>query len=283
MNSLFPSDPSVIDGFVIEGRLGSGGFGVVYAARAEDGERVALKVLRPELSDDKSFRERLAREAEALSKVQGDRTATVHHVVTDGERVYLVMDLVDGLNIDQYVAERGALTGEMLWSAAEGLSQAIRDIHAVGIVHRDLKPSNIMYGPDGVKVLDFGISMLADRTSLTQTGQSMGTSGWMAPEVITGQAATNASDVFNLGLILFFLATGRHVFGDGPVDAIIYQTVHSRPNLEDLPSGFGELIGRCLDKDPSRRPSLAEIHGYVKSRGAGVTCGSCFWVRYVTP
>ena len=268
MNSLFPSDPSVIDGFVIEGRLGSGGFGVVYAARAEDGDRVALKVLRPELSDDKSFRERLAREAEALSKVQGDRTATVHHVVTDGERVYLVMDLVDGLNIDQYVAERGALTGEMLWSAAEGLSKAIRDIHAVGIVHRDLKPSNIMYGPDGVKVLDFGISMLADRTSLTQTGQSMGTNGWISPEVITGQAATNASDVFNLGLILFFLATGRQFFGDGPVDAIIYQTVHSRPNLADLPSGFGELIGRCLDKDPSRRPSLAEIHGYVTSRGA---------------
>ena len=110
--------------------------------------------------------------------------------------------------------------------------------------------------------------MLADRTSLTQTGQSMGTSGWMAPEVITGQAATNASDVFNLGLILFFLATGRHVFGDGPVDAIVYQTVHSRPDLADLPSGFGELIGRCLDKDPSRRPSLAEIHVYVTSRGA---------------
>ena len=98
MDSLLPSDPVSIDGYVIEGRLGSGGFGIVYGATSPDGRPVAVKVLRPELSDDLRLRERLAREADALSRVEGERTAEIFEVVTEGDLVYLVMEIiVDGI------------------------------------------------------------------------------------------------------------------------------------------------------------------------------------------
>ena len=130
--------------------MGAGGFGVVYVATTPDGREVALKVLRPELSDDEGLRTRLGREAEALRSVRGDRNVQVLDVVTEGDWAYLVMELVEGDPLDKRIADQGPLRGPMLWYVARGLVEALAGIHAAGIIHRDLKPSNVMYGPDGI-------------------------------------------------------------------------------------------------------------------------------------
>jgi len=267
MDSLLPSDPVSIDGYVIEGRLGSGGFGIVYAATSPDGVPVAVKVLRPELSDDLRLRERLAREADALSRVEGHRTAEIFEVVTEGDLVYLVMERVEGESLTDQVNDGGALSGPMLWFAATGLVQALQEIHAAGIVHRDLKPSNVMYGPDGVKVLDFGISVVADETSLTQTGAFVGTGAWMAPEMVLGNDITEKTDVYALGLVLAFIALGAHPFGEGRADALMYRILNSDPDLDGIPAPFIDAVSMCLQRDPGDRPTLDELGRFFGSNG----------------
>ena len=267
MDSLLPSDPSSIDGYVIEGRLGSGGFGIVYAATSPDGRPVAVKVLRPELSDDPRLRERLAREAEALSRVEGERTAEIFEVVTEGDLVYLVMERVEGESLTDQVNDGGALSGPMLWFAATGLVQALQEIHAAGIVHRDLKPSNVMYGPDGVKVLDFGISVVADETALTQTGAFVGTGAWMAPEMVLGNDVTEKTDVYALGLVLAFIALGTHPFGEGRADALMYRILNTDPGLDGIPAPFIDAVSMCLQRDPDDRPTLDELADFFGSNG----------------
>ena len=267
MDSLLTSDPSNIDGYVIEGRLGSGGFGIVYAATSPDGRPVAVKVLRPELSDDPRLRERLAREADALSRVEGERTAEIFEVVTEGDLVYLVMERVEGESLTDQVNDGGALSGPMLWFAATGLVQALQEIHAAGIVHRDLKPSNVMYGPDGVKVLDFGISVVADETSLTQTGAFVGTGAWMAPEMVLGNDITEKTDVYALGLVLAFIALGAHPFGEGRADALMYRILNSDPDLDGIPAPFIDAVSMCLQRDPGDRPTLDELGRFFGSNG----------------
>ncbi|MEG3586419.1 MAG: serine/threonine-protein kinase [Actinomycetota bacterium] len=267
MDSLLPSDPSSIDGYVIEGRLGSGGFGIVYAATSPDGVPVAVKVLRPELSDDPRLRDRLAREADALSRVEGERTAEIFKVVTDGDLVYLVMERVEGESLTDQVNDSGALSGPMLWFAAAGLVQALQDIHAAGLVHRDLKPSNVMYGPDGVKVLDFGISVVADETALTQTGAFVGTGAWMAPEMVLGNDVTEKTDVYALGLVLAFIALGRHPFGEGRADALMYRIANTDPDLDGMSEPFLGAVSMCLQRDPDDRPGLEELAGFFGSNG----------------
>ena len=281
MDSLLPSDPSNIDGYVIEGRLGSGGFGIVYAATSPDGRPVAVKVLRPELSDDLRLRERLAREADALSRVEGERTAEIFEVVIEGDLVYLVMERVEGESLTDQVNDGGALSGPMLWFAATGLVQALQEIHAAGIVHRDLKPSNVMYGPDGVKVLDFGISVVADETSLTQTGAFVGTGAWMAPEMVLGNDITEKTDVYALGLVLAFIALGAHPFGEGRADALMYRILNSDPDLDGIPSPFIDAVSMCLQRDPDDRPTLDELGRFLGRMGAAVIgdvdCGFRYW------
>ncbi|MEE3257262.1 MAG: protein kinase, partial [Actinomycetota bacterium] len=139
--ALRDSDPNVIDDYTLEARLGSGGFGVVYAATAPDGSPVALKVLRSELSDDQGLRRRLAREAEALRRVEGNRTVKVLDVVIDADQTYLVMERLEGRTLEDLVKSQGPLQPATLWLVAEGLIEALSDIYDAGIVHRDLKPS----------------------------------------------------------------------------------------------------------------------------------------------
>ena len=267
MDALLPSDPTSIDGYEIEGRLGSGGFGIVYAATSPDGVPVAIKVLRPELSDDVRLRERLAREAEALGRVEGERTAEIFKVVTEGDLVYLVMQRVEGESLTDQINDNGAFSGPMLWFAATGLVQALQEIHAAGIVHRDLKPSNVMYGPDGVKVLDFGISVLADETALTQTGAFVGTGAWMAPEMVLGNDVTEKTDVYALGLVLAFIALGRHPFGEGRADALMYRIANTDPDLDGMSEPFLSAVSMCLQRDPDDRPDLEQLAGFFGSNG----------------
>ena len=171
MSNIYPSlvPGAFVGSYRLESPIGSGGMGVVFKATGPDGQVVAIKVLRPELADNPTVRERLRREAGALRRVQGGRTARVFDVDADHNPPYIVMELVSGQPLDAHIAENGPLSGMLLKTFAQGICEAIADIHTAGIVHRDLKPSNVIVGPDGVKVLDFGVSVLQEAATLTKT------------------------------------------------------------------------------------------------------------------
>ena len=245
--------------YCIVSSIGSGGMGMVYRATDPSGRYVALKILRPELADDPIVRERLRREAEALLRVRGGRTAAVIDVQPDNSPPFIVMELVEGLVLNEYISRNGPLTGLMMRSFAQGICEAVSDIHKVGVIHRDLKPSNVIFGPDGVKVIDFGVSVLIEATALTKTGVFIGTTSWLAPEQVLGNPVTEATDVFNLGLLIGYSATGVHPFGDGNPDAVMYRVVHEQPNLGGLSGSLRNFVERCLQKDPSLRPTVGQL------------------------
>ena len=255
-DALQANDPRSLDGYEIVGRLGEGASGVVYRAKQSDGTFVALKVLRAEFANDEKVRERLRREATALQRVAGGRTAKVLKVEADGAVPYLVMELVPGTNLDQFVEKNGPLRGGLLWSATLGLVEALVSIHQAGVIHRDLKPSNILIGADGVKVVDFGISALHEVSSLTGTGTFIGTASWVSPEQVTGRPVTEASDVFSLGMVLAFASSGFHPFGTGRTDAVMFRITHEAPNLLGVPENIRPIVEGCLNKSPLLRPSL---------------------------
>jgi serine/threonine protein kinase len=267
MDPLTTTDPERIDEYTLEGRLGAGGYGVVYAATDAEGRRVALKVLRPELADNPNLKERLAREGKALGQVGGDRNVEIYKVVTEGTHTYLVMELVEGETLQERVERDGPLAGPILWFTAQGLIEALQAVHDAGITHRDLKPSNVMFGPDGVKVLDFGISAIADETGLTQTGAFLGTAAWISPEQILGRDVTEKCDVFNLGLVVAYAATGRHAYGEGRPDAVMYRISNLDADLEGITEPLTTAVRRCLEREPELRPSVQELLTFFSSGG----------------
>ena len=270
---LLTSDPGAVGSYGLKGRLGAGGFGVVYVAEDVFGVEVAIKVLRPELSDARALRARLAREGEALRRVSSDWTARVIDVVTEGALAYIVMELVDGETLDKRIATGGPLQEPQLENTAQGLIAALRDIHLANIVHRDLKPSNIMCSPTGIKVLDFGISFIAEETSLTQTGAFIGSAAWVSPEQIRGQAITEATDVFNFGLVLAYAATGVHPYGEGRSDTLMYRISNAEPNLKEIDLPLRRVIERCLQREPGRRVSVAELSEFFEVDDTGPVSG----------
>lgn len=261
MSNVYPNlvPGTNVGGYRLEALIGAGGMGVVFRATGADGQVVAVKVLRPELADNPTVRERLRREAGALRRVQGGRTARVFAVDADHNPPYIAMELVAGQPLDSYIAQNGPLSGMLLKTFAQGICEAIADIHTAGIVHRDLKPSNVLVGPDGVKVLDFGVSVLQEAATLTKTGMFVGTTSWLSPEQVQGQTVSGASDVFNLGLLLVYASTGGHAFGDGRPDAVMYRVVHDEPNLGGMTGSLREIARSCLQKSPIIRPGVAAL------------------------
>lgn len=268
MSSVYPNlTPGTFLGtYRLEAPIGAGGMGVVFRATSPDGRPVAVKILRPELADNPTVRERLRREAGALRRVQGGRTARVFEVDADHNPPYLVMELVAGQPLDTHIAQNGPLSGMLLRSFAQGICEAVADIHAAGIVHRDLKPSNVIIGPDGVKVLDFGVSVLQEAATLTKTGVFVGTTSWLSPEQVQGQAVVSASDVFNLGLLLVYAATGQHAFGEGRPDAVMYRVVHDEPNLGAMAGSLREVARSCMQKAPALRPSVTALRDLLTTQ-----------------
>lgn len=256
-----PESIGAIGGYALVDRLGSGGMGVVYLGRSASGRHVAVKVVHTQYAQDEEFRTRFRQEIAAARRVSGAFTAPVVDADPDAELPWMATLYVPGRTLDAIVAEQGPLTGPELRTLALGLVEALRDIHQAGVVHRDLKPSNVLMAEDGPRVIDFGISRAADNQALTVTGRLIGTPPFMSPEQFASpRDVTAASDVFSLGSLLVYAATGNRPFDGGSPYMTGYQVVHEQPSLDGVPHPLLGVVARCLRKDPETRPQLAELH-----------------------
>ncbi|MFE0688549.1 protein kinase [Streptomyces xiamenensis] len=278
MRPLAPEDPPTIGGYQLLGKLGEGGMGQVYLARSDRGRTVAVKTVQPALAREPEFRRRFAQEITIARKVGGQWTAPVLDADTEADTPWVATGYIAGPALNQVVSEDyGPLPEKSVLTLASGLLLALRDIHAVGLVHRDLKPANVLITIDGPRVIDFGIARAYDGVTgggLTRTGSVIGSPGFMSPEQIMGKRLSAASDVFCLGSVLAYAATGKLPFGttDSGGHALMYRIVQEEPELEGVPDGpLHELISGCLHKDPEVRSSvdsLLELTGSEPPSGA---------------
>ncbi|MFE6702495.1 bifunctional serine/threonine-protein kinase/ABC transporter substrate-binding protein [Streptomyces sp. NPDC057718] len=299
MDDLRPTDPARIDGHRLLGRLGAGGMGVVYLGRTDAGALAAIKVILPEYAGDEDFRARFRREAEAARRVDSPWAVPVTGADTEAERPWLATEFVPGPTLSDVVARRGPLPVRSVTVLGRLLARALAAVHAAGLVHRDVKPGNVLLTAGGPRLIDFGIARTADATALTATGLIVGTPGFLPPEQVSGsveaargnteQASGNvdaasgagnteaasgsgdteaasgnpvgaAGDVFSLGCLLAYAATGRPPFGSGAVDAVLYRTVHDAPDLDGIQdAALRALLERCLAKEPGGRPAAADL------------------------
>jgi len=241
------------------GRLGQGGMGQVFLGVSPGGRPVAVKAIRPELASDPQFRIRFAREVAAARTVSGVFTAMVVGADVDGPIAWLATAYVPGPSLAEAITEHGPLPEASLLALAAGLAEALAAIHAAGVTHRDLKPSNVLLAEDGPRVIDFGISRAAESTTLTQTGLTIGSPGFMSPEQAIGTEVGPPSDIFSLGTVLAFAATGKGPFGGGTTASLLYRVVHETPDLDGVPEAVRPLIERCLVKDPAQRPTAVAL------------------------
>jgi hypothetical protein len=259
LEELQPGDPPRIGPYLLEGRLGSGGMGRVYLGRSPGGRQVAIKVIRSDLAENPDFRARFAREASAARKVSGIFTAPVVDADLTGQVPWLATAYVPGPSLTDAVMQRGPMPTTLVFRLAAGLAEGLAAIHAAGVVHRDLKPSNVLLAEDGPRLIDFGISRSIENSSLTQTGTVVGSPGFMSPEQAEGRPVGPASDIFSLGAVLTFAATGEGPFGEGSTVALLYRVVTSEPTIQGVPEEIRPLIELCLAKDPLQRPTAAQL------------------------
>ncbi|MEV6085626.1 protein kinase domain-containing protein [Streptomyces parvulus] len=269
METLQSDDPRELGSYRLLGRLGAGGMGRVYLARSPGGRTVAVKVVRPDLAADSDFRTRFRYEVEIAKAVSGRFTAPVVDSDPDAPLPWLAISYVLGPDLTEVVDVHGALPEHTVRALAAGLAAALQDIHAAGLIHRDLKPSNVLLAADGPRVIDFGIARAVDGNRMTQTGVVVGSPGFMSPEQATGKDVGTAGDVFSLGSVLAFAATGRAAFGDGAAShaSLLYQVVHGEADLTGVPSSLLGLIRACLMKDPAQRPNPGEIVAALAGQG----------------
>lgn len=268
--SLTAEDPRQVGAYRLRARIGAGGMGRVYLAYTPGGRALAVKVVRPELAEDTEFRRRFRREVAAARRVHGLFTAQVLDADTEGTRSWLATAYVPGPSLGEAIATRGPLPAESMWLLVAGLAEAMQSVQAAGLVHRDLKPSNVLLALDGPRLIDFGIARASDATQLTRTGIRIGSPQFMAPEHVLGKPLTFAADIFALGGLIGYAATGRPPFGDGVDPAVLYRVVHGEPDLTGIPGPLRDLAAACLDKVPERRPDLERIIETCRTR-SGMT------------
>ncbi|MFI5771583.1 serine/threonine-protein kinase [Streptomyces sp. NPDC051658] len=258
--SLRGGDPAEIGGYPLEARLGSGGMGTVFLARTSSGRPVAIKLIHQQFAGDDEFRIRFRQEVAAARRVSGAFTAAVVDAAPEAEQPWMATTYIEGHTLAQRIAANGPLNGAELRRLAIGLAEALRDIHRVGVVHRDLKPSNVVLSPEGPRVIDFGISRAVDQQTLTMTGRVIGTPPFMSPEQLQAPRGVGPrSDVFSLGTLLVYAATGHGPFDADSPYLTAYQVVHEEPSLDAVPVALRAVVEPCLDKEPEGRPSADEL------------------------
>ncbi len=256
---LEAEDPGRAGPYRIVGRLGSGGMGRVYLARSPGGRTVAVKIVREELAEDPTFRRRFVREVRAAQRVTGFFTAAVVDAAPEADRPWLATAYVPGLSLAEAVAAHGPWPENPVLELGTALAEALEGIHGAEVVHRDLKPSNVLLAADGPRVIDFGISVAAGDTRLTRTGTAVGTPGYMPPEQLVGEDGGPSGDVFALGAVLAYTATGTKPFAGGSAHGVNYRVVHEEPDLRRVPARLATVVARCLAKDARQRPSVPEL------------------------
>ncbi|WP_053852447.1 serine/threonine-protein kinase [Streptomyces sp. NRRL B-24085] len=263
--TLRENDPESVGGYRIESRIGTGGMGVVYLGRSASGRAVAVKVVHTRYADNPEFRARFRQEIAAARRVSGAFTAPVVDADPEAVRPWMATAFVPGRTLAELVDESGPLEWPALRRLGTELAEALREIHRAQVVHRDLKPSNVLLldgeGDDGaVRVIDFGISRAADSDVRTQTGMVMGSPPFMAPEQFSRpHEVGSAVDVFSLGAVLVYAATGHSPFEAENAYLAAYNTVHGEPRLGELPAQLRPLVSRCLAKEPADRPTSGEV------------------------
>ncbi|MGK5640644.1 serine/threonine-protein kinase, partial [Streptomyces sp. URMC 126] len=265
MDALSPEDPRTLGAYRLLGRLGAGGMGRVYLARSDRGRTVAVKLVQPELAGQEEFRGRFRREVQAARRVGGEWTAPVLDADTEAEVPWVATGYIAGPSLRQVVGrDFGPLPERSVRILAAGLARALQAVHAAGIVHRDLKPSNVLITLDGPRVIDFGIARALEGVTegdLTRTGAAVGSPGFMSPEQVRGREVTPASDVFCMGSVLAYAATGRMPFGttDSGFHALMFRVAEEEPDLTGVPEPLLPLITDCLAKDPAARPTPEQV------------------------
>ncbi|MDX3343379.1 MULTISPECIES: bifunctional serine/threonine-protein kinase/ABC transporter substrate-binding protein [unclassified Streptomyces] len=259
MEPLRSADPARIAGYRILGRLGAGGMGVVLLGRSPGGALVAIKLIRAEYADDPGFRARFRREVAIARQVRNRWAVPVVDADTEAPAPWLATEFVPGPALSEAVGGGGPLPERGVRALGSMLAEALEAVHAAGLVHRDVKPGNVLLGLDGPRLIDFGIARALDDTVLTATDVIVGSPGFLSPEQAQGRRIGPASDVFSLGCVLVYAATGGRPFGTGPVEAMLFRTVHDPAELGALPPGLRPVVEACLSKAPEGRPTTADI------------------------
>jgi len=269
MQPLGADEPTSVGPYRLLGRLGSGGMGRVYVGRSAGGRTVAVKIVHPHFALDEEFRARFRREVAAARRVGGAWTAPVLDADPEAPVPWVATAYAAGPSLAAAVADTGPLPAHSVRALGAGLAEALGAVHALGLVHRDVKPSNVLLTLDGPVLIDFGIARATDGTaSLTSTGVSVGSPGYMSPEQILGEEVTGAADVFSLGTVLAYAATGEPPFPGDSSAALLYKVVHEEPRLTGLDGELRDLVAACLAKDPAARPAPAEVAGRLAPQGA---------------
>ena len=269
MRPLEVDEPTVVGPYRLLGRLGSGGMGRVYLGRSAGGRTVAVKIVHPHFALDEEFRARFRREVEAARRVGGAWTASVLDADPQARVPWVATAYAAGPSLSAAVADFGPLPAHTVRVLGAGLAEALAAVHELGLVHRDVKPSNVLLTLDGPLLIDFGIARATDGTaSLTSTGVSIGSPGYMSPEQILGKGVTGAADVFSLGALLAYAATGAPPFPGDSSAALLYKVVHEEPELGLLDGELRTLTAACLTKDPGARPAPAQLARRLAPEGA---------------
>lgn len=256
---LRSGEPRTIGPFRIRARLGSGGMGDVYLGTGRRGRQVAIKLIRGAQLHDDEFRARFRREVRAVATVRSRHIANLVEADPDAELPWLATEYVPGPTLSQALTADGPLPEAGVLALVRGVAEALLAIHHANLVHRDVKPGNVILGPDGPRLIDLGVVATTDATRVTMTGQPVGTPMYMAPEQAAGSRATAAADVWALGALAYYAATGQHLYeGDHPA-VVLYRVSVEDPSYDDAPAYLRPFLDACLVKDPEQRPSLDAI------------------------
>ncbi|WP_228081975.1 protein kinase domain-containing protein [Streptomyces profundus] len=264
MEALTPEDPAWVGPYQLLSRLGAGGMGEVYLARRDaagpGGELAAVKTMLPELGADHGFRTRFRRETAAARAVNSPYTTALLDADPDADPPWLATEYVPGPTLHAAVARGGPLPVPVVRRLGVDLARALAAVHGAGLVHRDVKPGNVLLAAEGPRLIDFGIARAADATALTATGMLVGSPGFMSPEQVRADTAPAApSDVFCLGAVLCFAATGRSPFHDEETAAVLLRISRAQAELSGVPEELRELLAATLRADPADRPDTAEL------------------------